>query len=320
MAYPILNPLFRNSALASSCALAVMAKAPRAGKVKTRLSPPLTLEQSAELNICFLKDTTQNIADVALTSDAVGLVCYTPVGEEGLFDQLLPEGFALIPQRGDTFGERLHAASQDILACGFGAVCLIDSDSPTVPASVFKEAVDLLNRSGDRIVLGGSNDGGYYLIGLKVPHREPFTGIHWSTSTVYAETVSAVQDASIELAELPMWYDVDDNESLNLLRDELLGETTLPFAKLLGYPAPIVESSSIASSEIAYDSWSARRLVGSSSLANEPGVAVAGLRSASPHETTHQRVQPLHHWILWCLWMVCHSLHAGDHHHPVAAC
>jgi rSAM/selenodomain-associated transferase 1 len=192
MAYPILDPSRRNPALASRCALAIMAKAPRAGKVKTRLSPPLTLEQSAALNICFLKDTAQNIADVADTSAAAGLVSYTPVGEEVLFDGLLPDGFALIPQRGDAFGERLLAASEDILGCGFGAVCLIDSDSPTVPASAFHQAVELLHRPGDRIVLGGSNDGGYYLIGLKLPHREPFTGIHWSTTTVYAETIAAI--------------------------------------------------------------------------------------------------------------------------------
>jgi uncharacterized protein len=238
MAYPIFDPRRKNSALASSCALAVMAKAPRAGKVKTRLSPPLTLEQSAALNMCFLRDTTRNIADVAAMSAAIGLVCYTPIGDESLFDGLLPEGFALIPQRGDTFGERLHAASEDILACGFGAVCLIDSDSPTVPASAFHEAIELLNRSGDRIVLGGSNDGGYYLIGLKAPHREPFTDIHWSTSTVYAETVSAIREAEIELAELPIWYDVDDSDTLNLLRDELLEEMVLPFANIPGYPAP----------------------------------------------------------------------------------
>ncbi|WP_245536386.1 TIGR04282 family arsenosugar biosynthesis glycosyltransferase [Terriglobus saanensis] len=215
-----------------------MAKAPRPGKVKTRLSPPLTLEQSAALNIAFLKDTTRNIADVAATSTAVGLVCYTPIGDESLFEGILPESFALIPQRGDTFGERLHAASDDILACGFGAVCLIDSDSPTVPASVFHQAIDLLDRPGDRIVLGGSNDGGYYLIGLKKPHREPFTGIHWSTSTVYAETVSASRDAKIELAELPVWYDVDDGDTLHMLCNELFGGMPLPFASVPGYRAP----------------------------------------------------------------------------------
>jgi len=238
MPYTLLVPSCTDSSLKSKCALAVMAKAPRPGKVKTRLSPPLTLEQSAALNVCFLRDTTQNIAEVAGTNQAAGLISYTPVGDESLFDGLLPKDFALVAQRGDGFGERLLAAAEDILRCGFGAVCLIDSDSPTVPAEAFRQAVEELNRPGDRIVLGASNDGGYYLIGLKAPHPEPFSNIHWSTSTVYAETVSAITSAGIELVELPLWYDVDDGETLNLLRDELLGEIPPPFTRMPGYYAP----------------------------------------------------------------------------------
>jgi hypothetical protein len=219
-----------------------MAKAPRPGKVKTRLSSPLTIEQAAAINICFLKDTASNIADIAATSNASGLVCYTPIGDEGLFDGLLPDGFALIAQRGDGFGERLLAATEDILASAFGAVCLINSDSPTLPASALRQAVEELTRPGDRIVLGGASDGGYYLIGLKVPHPEPFANIHWSTSTVYAETLAAIASAGIELVELPIWYDVDDSETLNLLHDELLRSTPPPFASALGYPAPHTRS------------------------------------------------------------------------------
>lgn len=238
MPYPVLDPMQSNPALASRCALAVMAKAPRAGKVKTRLSPPLTLEEAAALNVCFLRDTARNLADVAAEGNASGLVCYTPVGDESLFDGLLPKGFALIAQRGDGFGERLLAAAEDILACGFGAVCLIDSDSPTVPAEAYRQAVAALELPDDRIVLGGSSDGGYYLIGLKTPHAEAFAGIHWSTAAVYAETVTAVASARIELVELPLWYDVDDAETLQLLQDEVLGSTPPPFARIPGYPAP----------------------------------------------------------------------------------
>jgi uncharacterized protein len=238
MPYPVLDPLHPDATLQSKCALAVMAKAPRPGRVKTRLSPPLSLEQSAALNICFLRDTTQNIAGVAATGNASGLVCYTPAGEEALFEGLLPEGFALIPQRGDGFGERLLAAAQDILACGFGSVCLIDSDSPTVPAAAYHQAVAALGGAGDRIVVGRSDDGGYYLIGLRRPHGMPFTNIHWSTSTVYAETVSAIAAADIELVNLPVWYDVDDGDALNLLRSELVEGLRVPFAETPGYSAP----------------------------------------------------------------------------------
>ena len=238
MSYPILNASKRSSELRSQCAMAVMAKAPRAGRVKTRLAPPLTLDQSAALNICFLRDTTEDLAAIAASGTSAGLICYTPVGDEAAFDGLLPSTFSLIPQRGDTFGERLLAAAEDILACGFGAVCLIDSDSPTVPAAAFEQAIAELGRPGDRIVLGPSHDGGYYLIGLKQAHASPFADITWSTASVLAETIERCEDAEIEVVLLPLWYDVDDAATLDVLSAELLDERPPEFAVLPGYDAP----------------------------------------------------------------------------------
>jgi len=235
--YPLLRAGEALGERAGVCALAVMAKAPRAGKVKTRLAPALGMDGSAAINICFLRDTTRNIADVAEQGNAAGLVCYTPVGDEAAFDGLLPEGFALIAQRGDAFGERLLAAAQNILASGFGAVCLIDSDSPTLPQSALVRAVDELLKPGDRVVLGGSDDGGYYLIGLKQAHAAPFERITWSTGSVYAETVERVRDAGIELVELPVWYDVDDAETLAVLEAELIEGKRPAFAGVDGYAA-----------------------------------------------------------------------------------
>jgi rSAM/selenodomain-associated transferase 1 len=211
-----------------------MAKAPRVGKVKTRLAPALGFEGSAAINVCFLRDTAKNIDGVG---GAAGLVCYTPVGDEAAFDGLLPEGFALIAQRGDGFGERLLAAAEDILACGFGAVCLIDSDSPTLPAAALRQAVEELARPGDRVVLGGSEDGGYYLIGLKRVHSKPFERIAWSTDAVYGETKARCAEAGLELVELPLWYDVDDAATLAVLEAELLEGVRPGFASVDGYAA-----------------------------------------------------------------------------------
>jgi uncharacterized protein len=237
MSYPILDPAKPLATRTGQCALAVMAKAPRPGKVKTRLAPPLTLDQSAAINICFLRDTTENIAAVAASGNATGIISYTPVGDEFLFDNLLPANFALIPQRGDGFGERLLATAEDLFACGYCSVCLIDSDSPTVPAAAFEQAVAELARPGDRIVLGPSHDGGYYLIGLKRAHPEPFANITWSTATVFAETIAAAKAASIETIVLPLWYDVDDAATLDILTAELLHHTPPPFTTIPGYPA-----------------------------------------------------------------------------------
>ncbi len=211
-----------------------MTKAPRPGKVKTRLAPPLTLDQTAALNICFLRDTTANIATVR---GGAGVLCYTPVGDESAFTGIAPQSFSFIAQRGDTFGERLYLAATDLLACGFAAVCLIDSDSPTLPHAALQQAVDALARPGDRIVLGGSHDGGYYLIGLKQPHRAPFERITWSTASVYAETLERCAEAGLEIVELSTWYDVDDRVTLDVLAAELLEGTRPDFATVDGYDA-----------------------------------------------------------------------------------
>ena len=248
MQYEILRPGEGVTVRASRCAMAIMAKAPRAGKVKTRLAPPLTLEQSAALNICFLKDTAEGLAEVA---GGDGLVCYTPVGDEAAFEGLLPDSFKLIAQRGDKFGERLLAAAEDILACGYGSVCLIDSDSPTVPKSAFEQAVRELARGGDRVVLGPSQDGGYYLIGLKRAHAEVFENITWSTASVCEETVERARAAGLEVAMLPLWYDVDDAATLAVLREELIDGKVPEFAAMRGYEAPHTTEFLVAMRETA---------------------------------------------------------------------
>src|SRR5690348_187180 len=108
------------------CALAVMTKVPRPGHVKTRLVPPLTPEEAAELNVCFLRDTAAAIQHACGTA-AAGVAVYTPMGFETAYADILPPEFQLLPQRGDGFGERLAFAAEDIFRCGFNSVCLIDS-------------------------------------------------------------------------------------------------------------------------------------------------------------------------------------------------
>src|SRR4029450_7085243 len=176
------------------CALAGMTKAPRPGRVKTRLIPPLTPNEAAALNACFLRDTTTAISSAIVSGKvsgrkAGGVPVYTPVGWEGTYAELLPADFDLILQRGGSFGERLWFAVEDLFKCGFDSVCLIDSDSPTVPASSFGQAMDLLSLPGGRVVLGPAADGGYYLIVLKEPRHELFERIDWSTERVFEQTV-----------------------------------------------------------------------------------------------------------------------------------
>jgi rSAM/selenodomain-associated transferase 1 len=213
------------------CALAVMTKAPRAGRVKTRLVPPLTPDEAATLNACFLRDTATAISTAVESGkksgkNARGVAVYTPVGWEDTYADILPPDFDLVPQRGASFGERLCFAAEDLFQCGFDGGCLIDSDSPTVPAATFAHAVEILHSSREHIVLGPSDDGGYYLIGLKKPHREMFEQIDWSTDRVFEQTVARAKEIGLEVKLLPMCYDVDDSTTLRRLCDELLGENS----------------------------------------------------------------------------------------------
>jgi uncharacterized protein len=233
--YRILDPSHPHPEFAGKCALTVMAKAPRPGKVKTRLSPPLTSEQASDLNACFLRDTVASLHAATLTAHAEWVISYTPIGEEAAFRGILHEGALLIPQRGDGFGERLLATAQDLLACGFAAVCLIDSDSPTVPTAEFVRATESLLAQGQRAVLGPSEDGGYYLIGLQQPHAHLFEDIAWSTSVVTKQTLQRAAEIHLPVELLREWYDVDDANSLTRLHAEFFDpHSHLP----RGYPAP----------------------------------------------------------------------------------
>ena len=201
-----------------------MTKAPQAGKVKTRLTPPLIPEEAAELNVCFLRDLGQSIHLASMQSPARGVGVYTPVGAESVYENVLPDSFALIPQHGNGFGERLAFATEDLFRVGFESVCLINSDSPTVSASSFAEAANELAKPGDRIVLGPAADGGYYLIGLKRIQHRIFEEIDWSTERVLAQTLERAAEINIAVHLLSQGFDVDDRATLRRLCDELLGE------------------------------------------------------------------------------------------------
>ncbi len=231
----VLDPKAPRQVRPDLCALAVMTKVPRAGKVKTRLTPPLTPQEAAELNTCFLRDTSAAIGAASSEASSQGIGVYTPIGEEAAYAGILPIDFALVPQRGNAFGERLICATEDLLQIGFQSACLINSDSPTVPPHAYAEAAKSLAEEGDRVVLGPSDDGGYYLIGMSRLHRQLFEKIDWSTERVAEQTLAQARELGLEVKLLLTWYDVDDRTTLQRLCKELLDENG---ASSTGYSAP----------------------------------------------------------------------------------
>ncbi|HYN38236.1 MAG TPA: TIGR04282 family arsenosugar biosynthesis glycosyltransferase [Rhodospirillales bacterium] len=223
----------------NAVALGMMCKAPIEGACKTRLCPPLTMAEAAEMSRRFIADVAMQIAEVVPAAGGHAVAIHTPSGAEAAFEGLLPDGFAMLAQRGHDLGERLLHAATDLLAGGCGGVCLINADSPTLPASLLRRTVEELRRPGERIVIGPAVDGGYYLIGLKHPYAALFDGIAWSTSQVLAQTLSRAASLRVPVTLLPLWYDIDDLGSLQLLAHELFG-SGMPLAVdgIRGSPAP----------------------------------------------------------------------------------
>ena len=204
-------------------ALAVMAKRPQAGEVKTRLCPPLTPEKAARLAHCFLLDKLEQIRRIP---GVARFVAFSPPDAEDFFRTQIGEAFSLLPQRGADLGERLADVADRLLGAGFSATMIIGTDSPTLPDTVLHEAHEVLGSDRADLVLGPAKDGGYYLIGLRRPSRSLFHEIAWSTDTVLSQTVARAGKGGLRTHLLPAWYDVDVEPDLRRLVRDLADDRT----------------------------------------------------------------------------------------------
>ena len=210
----------------SVAAIGIMCKAPQSGRSKTRLAKAVGVVAASELSACFLRDVAAAIEAVPEALGRRGYGVYAPAGAEHIMRQLLPAGFGLLLQAGDDLGYALFGATRALLEAGHDCVLLVNGDSPTLPARFLVQAIETLREPGDRMVLGPASDGGYYLIGLKHPHRQLFTRIAWGTETVARSTCERAAEIGLATTLLPEWYDVDDIETLRWLQDELAGHLT----------------------------------------------------------------------------------------------
>ena len=218
-------------------AIAVMAKSPRPGRTKTRLCPPLSPEQAAVMAAAFLRDVTDNVARAGATVPIDGWVAYAPAGDEALFDGMLAPGTRLLLADGDGedaagvsgFGRCLLQAMRRLLGMGYEAACVLNADSPTLPPEhLTRLASDLL--AGRPAVLGAAEDGGYYVLGAREPYPRLFADILWSSDRVAAQTRERASELGVPLAELPVWYDVDDSAAWRRLLGELAADPGVAMA------------------------------------------------------------------------------------------
>lgn len=197
----------------------VMAKAPHAGTVKTRLHPLLSPLQCAALQAELIRHTL----DLTSGLGARTYLAYAPGEGEGSAGSVAPAGVRLIVQRGTGLGQRLTAAVVEAFADGAGPLLVIGTDAPTLTGDHLTAAFAALERHD--VVLGPALDGGYYLIGMRGPHTALF-GIDtalWSTDQVLAAALTLAAEKGLSTQLIEPLRDLDTPEdAAALLADPLM--------------------------------------------------------------------------------------------------
>ena len=203
----------------TDCALVVFAKVPAAGAVKTRLVPPLTPDDAAALYAAFLADALAAFATPGAFGVEVDVrLCVAPSAvamPAGIVPEPAPAqagGVSVHAQRGDGLGARMQAAVADALTAGYGRVVVIGTDHPTLPLAFVGDAFVGLTEPST-VVIGPSDDGGFYLVGMNGPFPSLFE-MTYSHAGVFAETLARAAEAGARTVVLPPGYDVDDGASL----------------------------------------------------------------------------------------------------------
>jgi uncharacterized protein len=188
-------------------ALAIFAKTPHPGHVKTRLTPPLSPEEGAGLYRCMLLDTVSRVASLGIDT----FIFYD--GDRRFFSEALPNT-SILPQEGDDLGTRLERAFTRLHLLGYQTRTVIGSDAPDLPLAYITESFRLMNEGSDT-VFGPAEDGGYYLVALRGSYGSLFRDIPWSGSSVLETSLERANDSGLSAALLPRWYDVDGYDDLH---------------------------------------------------------------------------------------------------------
>lgn len=205
--------------------LIVFAKAPRPGLVKTRLSPPLSLEQCAALYEEMLADVLDVSGRAAAGLGLEPVLAFHP--PDGVAELIggTPEGFRLHVQWGRDLGERMANAFAEAAAAGADWTLLRGSDSPTLAPSVIEEALERL-QAGDDVVLTPDQGGGYAMIGMRRPHPMLFD-VPMSTDDMRERTLELARVSGLRVSLTSAGFDLDepgDFHSISSLDDSQISD------------------------------------------------------------------------------------------------
>lgn len=194
-------------------------RVPKPGITKTRLLPILTGEQCAKLHSAFLTDLARVYAQV----DADLFVAYTVDPEWEMLKNIFPDATDFFPQEGADLGEKMYNAIGHVLALGYGQAVLTGADLPMMTESHLNSGFAALENA--HVAIGPTSDGGYYLVGMKHPHRAIFENQSYGGTTVLENTLSAGKTAGLTVVLAAPCDDVDTPEDLKNLGKVLSPET-----------------------------------------------------------------------------------------------
>lgn len=190
----------------------MVAKAPEAGKAKTRLCPPATDKQAALIAAASLLDTLRAVTRTPGTTPVVAWTgSFAPAQRLPEISTAL-EGMTLLPQRGETFGQRLAAAHRDTAELRLGCPVLqIGMDTPQItPELLAASAAPLHGDGGPDVVLGPATDGGWWALGLRDPRWAALLAdVPMSVPDTGARTEEALREHGLRVRLLPQLCDVD---------------------------------------------------------------------------------------------------------------
>jgi rSAM/selenodomain-associated transferase 1 len=195
--------------------LVIMAKAPRTGAVKTRLTPTLSPEAVTAFYCCLLEDTlalARSLGDVD-----IAIMC--PDTDVNELAQLAGTAASVVAQKGEGLAAGLSSVFAHFAKDHQRRTIAFNSDSPHLPCSVLQNAFETL--AARDVVVGPTHDGGYYLVGAKASHPTLFAHDGMGTSSALERLLSRAQALNLSVGFADPFYDIDTAEDLTRLAAEL---------------------------------------------------------------------------------------------------
>ncbi len=201
--------------MSSRRTLIVFAKLPRPGEVKTRLGFEIGMDQACATYDAFAQHAF-SLAEKVMEGGISVSVHFVNNAPEAEIKRWVGRPFSFFPQQGATLGDRMENAFHKAFDDGAAQAVIIGTDVPELDSTTVMRGFEQLDTHD--ITIGPSSDGGYYLLGMRSPGYDVFSGIQWSTERVYTETLRHIEHMRLRYAVLPVFSDIDTLEQYEAFR------------------------------------------------------------------------------------------------------